>query len=53
MCRGLEIHFLKTSQNHVANFKTNFEEEEEEEEKENDDDGDQEGIQAFEGGRGR
>ena len=46
MCRSLEIYFLKTSQNHVAIFKTNFaqQEEEEKEEKENDDDdGDEEG----------
>ena len=57
MSKGLEIHFLKTSQNHVANFKTNFEgeseEEEEEEEEDDDDDGDEEGVKEAEGGRRR
>ncbi len=52
MCRSLEIHFLKTSQNHVAIFKTNFRpgRRGRRRARKNDDDGDEERVQEVKGG---
>ena len=49
MCRSLEIYFLKTSLNHVAIFKTNFQNKKEDSDEDDDDDDDEERIYEVEG----